>query len=631
MPVAVEAVSPFKFIFIFSEGQGFGHGLVGQGPIAMLVIQIVLAVLQEDADRFLRSLANHCLVVMPALAQRRPAGDVGEAADPGQHLAEFIRALPGDGEGADAATADAANGPAGGVVAQFVTLFDFGKDLFEQKSGVLIRERVIFKTAIRPAVSPRAWRDEYSDGHRHIAFSDQVVENDRDVVLRVLPVLKDHHARRAFRLVLRGDVDPPVARRAFKDFARPFWLLNQFAFGRPRPLPGFGRGGVDLQVSAPDLLVADLVLPFERRTPGEFSDARVNIRRADAVQWQLKFRVTRADTRRGFGVRRVRNFNRPGDGQFVDFRRGAFRQIRNVLAEILPHLGGELLGLGAARLRSQRRLQGFRRDLILLWRKNGQREQYSYGGHDPRCHTGFLSIFGVVLKRRKFIISNSKPKDLSPRGGRCISLKRVLSLRRKLVLPALSRGRIADRNNNKKHPGRSCMRRKFKCLICILFFAVASYGLAWLIPDASAQTRSAARSRLRRSIDFKRQIEPIFARSCYQCHGEKKVMGQLRLDSPELAMKGGVSGPSIIPGDGKQSLLLKRILGAGGEARMPMGGNPLKPAEIALIGKWIDQGANWSGGDQSAVRDTQSATSRHWAYIKPVRPAAGRVKNQSWV
>ncbi|HKQ72084.1 MAG TPA: PSD1 and planctomycete cytochrome C domain-containing protein [Blastocatellia bacterium] len=175
------------------------------------------------------------------------------------------------------------------------------------------------------------------------------------------------------------------------------------------------------------------------------------------------------------------------------------------------------------------------------------------------------------------------------------------------------------------------MRRKLKCLICIFFFVAVGYGAAWLIPNASAQNRSAAQSSLRRRIDFKRQVEPIFARSCFQCHGAKKAMGQLRLDSEELAMKGGVSGPSIIPGDGKQSLLLRRILGEGNEARMPMGGAPLKPAEIALIGKWIDQGANWSGGERSAIPASQSAIPRHWAYIKPVRPAAERVENQAWV
>src|SRR5262249_20546568 len=131
----------------------------------------------------------------------------------------------------------------------------------------------------------------------------------------------------------------------------------------------------------------------------------------------------------------------------------------------------------------------------------------------------------------------------------CISLIRVLSLTRKLVLPTLSRGRIADRKKNKQYPGRSCMSPKFKCLICILFFTAISYGSAWPISKASAQNKSPARARLRRQIDFKRQIEPIFARSCYQCHGGKKAMGQLQLDSLEHVLKGGVSGPPLIPGD----------------------------------------------------------------------------------
>ncbi len=54
-------------------------------------------------------------------------------------------------------------------------------------------------------------------------------------------------------------------------------------------------------------------------------------------------------------------------------------------------------------------------------------------------------------------------------------------------------------------------------------------------------------------------------------------MGQLRLDGEESALKGGLSGAAIIPGDSRRSLLMKRILGEGNEARMPMGGAPLKP------------------------------------------------------
>jgi mono/diheme cytochrome c family protein len=175
------------------------------------------------------------------------------------------------------------------------------------------------------------------------------------------------------------------------------------------------------------------------------------------------------------------------------------------------------------------------------------------------------------------------------------------------------------------------MRRIFKCPVCILFLAVLVYGMASTIPGASAQKGSAARARPRQRVDFKRQIEPIFSRNCYQCHGAKKTMGRLRLDDKESALKGGLSGAAIIPGDSKQSLLMKRILGEGDVARMPMGGDPLMPTQIALIRRWIDQGANWSGDGQSAIPESQSAIKQHWAYAKPVRPALPRVKNPSWV
>src|SRR5262245_27149847 len=175
------------------------------------------------------------------------------------------------------------------------------------------------------------------------------------------------------------------------------------------------------------------------------------------------------------------------------------------------------------------------------------------------------------------------------------------------------------------------MRRIFKCLVFIHLLAVIVYGMASTIPGSSAQRVSAARAGLQRRVDFKRQIEPIFARNCYQCHGAKKAMGQLRLDDKESAMKGGLSGAAIIPGDSKQSLLMKRILGEGDVARMPMGGAPLKPAEIALIRRWINEGAGWTEDDQSAIRNPQSAIKQHWACVKPDRPVLPRVKNQSWV
>jgi mono/diheme cytochrome c family protein len=162
-----------------------------------------------------------------------------------------------------------------------------------------------------------------------------------------------------------------------------------------------------------------------------------------------------------------------------------------------------------------------------------------------------------------------------------------------------------------------------RLIISILFITGAGYTI-W--PGA---TRGAAlQPELRQeaqNIDFARDIQPIFANHCFQCHSAKKASGQLRLDTKTLAMKGGISGAAIIPGNSKESLLLRRVFGTGGEARMPMAGPPLKPGQIDLIRRWIDLGANWPGDEP----DEQ--IKKHWAYVKPVRPKPPEVKNKNWV
>ena len=168
------------------------------------------------------------------------------------------------------------------------------------------------------------------------------------------------------------------------------------------------------------------------------------------------------------------------------------------------------------------------------------------------------------------------------------------------------------------------MHRTSKSIICALFLAAFGYTV-W--PQLS---QSAAAFNQTQKIDFKRDIEPIFAAACVQCHSAKKAAGQLRLDAKQAAMKGGISGAVLVPGDSKASRLLARVLGEGGEQRMPLGGEPLKPEQITLIKRWIDEGATWPD-DESAIRNPQSAIPQHWAYAKPVQAALPPVKNKSWV
>ncbi len=93
------------------------------------------------------------------------------------------------------------------------------------------------------------------------------------------------------------------------------------------------------------------------------------------------------------------------------------------------------------------------------------------------------------------------------------------------------------------------------------------------------------------TITFARDIAPIFKKSCNACHGSEKPQGGLRLESEAAALKGGESGKVIIPGDSEMSPLVRRLLGNGEEARMPMGADPLPASQIKLIRAWIDQNA----------------------------------------
>ncbi len=122
-------------------------------------------------------------------------------------------------------------------------------------------------------------------------------------------------------------------------------------------------------------------------------------------------------------------------------------------------------------------------------------------------------------------------------------------------------------------------------------------------------------------VDFVRDIQPILQTHCVGCHGPQKAMSQLRLDSKRSAAR------IITPGDAKTSRLLQRVLGEGGEDRMPKGGAPLNAAQIDLLRRWINEGANWPDSASVQLDEKQA----HWAFNAPVRPALPNVKNSARV
>ncbi|MFP6612414.1 MAG: DUF1549 domain-containing protein, partial [Pirellulales bacterium] len=113
---------------------------------------------------------------------------------------------------------------------------------------------------------------------------------------------------------------------------------------------------------------------------------------------------------------------------------------------------------------------------------------------------------------------------------------------------------------------------------------------------------------------FNRDIRPILANNCFQCHGpsEKDRKAKMRLDEEEGILTAFEGGDL----DGSEAW--SRINSDDPKEQMPppKSHKELKPIEIELIGRWIEQGAKWEG---------------HWSFVPPERPPVPDVKQNDWI
>jgi mono/diheme cytochrome c family protein len=145
---------------------------------------------------------------------------------------------------------------------------------------------------------------------------------------------------------------------------------------------------------------------------------------------------------------------------------------------------------------------------------------------------------------------------------------------------------------------------------------VAGLGLPLAPPRAPAGDAA---------VSFVRDIKPILDTRCVTCHGPTKRRSGLRLDRKEDAFQGGDSGPAIVPHAAADSPLLRRVASTEPNERMPPQGERLDAEQVALLRRWIDQGAPWpatEGGD-----DPRRA---HWAFQPVRRPAVPRLPDERW-
>jgi mono/diheme cytochrome c family protein len=127
---------------------------------------------------------------------------------------------------------------------------------------------------------------------------------------------------------------------------------------------------------------------------------------------------------------------------------------------------------------------------------------------------------------------------------------------------------------------------------------------------------------------FESRVRPILADNCFSCHGSKKQMSGLRLDSSEMIRKGGDSGPVVKAGDPDNSPLIQAIRQTG-ELKMPPK-KKLSHEAIATLTTWVKMGAPWP---RSAAREADAnveARKRHWAFQPIRKPPAPSVRDTSW-
>jgi hypothetical protein len=139
----------------------------------------------------------------------------------------------------------------------------------------------------------------------------------------------------------------------------------------------------------------------------------------------------------------------------------------------------------------------------------------------------------------------------------------------------------------------------------------------WLAVIALAISSGAS---AKEQLSFSRDVQPILSSRCYSCHGfdSNHRQADLRLDLASDPEGSKAGHDVIVPGDSKGSPLFERVTSSDPDLRMPppVAGDALKGEEIAILERWIAQGAEYE---------------RHWAFVAPIRPVVPAVKNKEWV
>jgi hypothetical protein len=136
---------------------------------------------------------------------------------------------------------------------------------------------------------------------------------------------------------------------------------------------------------------------------------------------------------------------------------------------------------------------------------------------------------------------------------------------------------------------------------------------------------------------FEKRIRPLLVENCYECHSTegKKIKGGLLLDSRAGVVKGGDTGPAIVPGAPEASLLIQAVQHIDADLSMPPK-KKLSPQQITDLVEWVKMGAP-DPRTQNTVAAVQSKSAidwnkarQFWSFLPLASPPAPGVKQKRW-
>jgi hypothetical protein len=178
---------------------------------------------------------------------------------------------------------------------------------------------------------------------------------------------------------------------------------------------------------------------------------------------------------------------------------------------------------------------------------------------------------------------------------------------------------------------RVCSKRLV--LSVVLPFILGGLGCFGVLPTFAANFSS-------EDLDFfERNIRPVLAETCYECHSHqsKKLKGGVLLDSRASIMRGGDSGAVIDSSAVKKSPLLVAIHYQNVDLQMPPKSR-LKESQIKDITKWVQLGLPWPDEPEPTANDLhksdfdiEARKAEHWVWKAPVKSPLPEVKQADWV